>query len=731
MAVQEFVIRVVEVGANKTAASLTGIGRAAAGAQGSVFNLNNALRGIAAQQIGAALVGAADAYTNLVARTRLFASSQEEANVALQGVIDIAVKSRQPLDSVSGIYQRLSVSMSDLGKSAAETLRITETLTKATIISGASSQEAEGALRQFTQGLAANRLSGQELNSVVEQSTVVAQLLARELGVGVGQLRAMANQSRNASTAIISTEVALRALAKGADLIDERFAQLPVTFEQAFNVLKTGLQVSIGVIARASGITELFTRAIQGVGIALVKFASNAESVRSAVSTLRAVLLVIAAAVLPAATIALVKFTAAGIAAIVTFLGPIGLALAAAAGLLIYFRDQVIGLIEPLVRLPGILGDMAQALIDALKWIDNFDSGEITKFFESLTAGSAKATVAVEKNAKQLENLLQKFRDLQHLYETINPGTTELDRQILDLGATFRDFQREFEPLIESGRITKKEFDALFRLFKADEMRQFNEQLRQSVADLDPVGAAIDATASKLEILNHLFNTGTIGLEEYDAKVKVLYEDLNEIKRQAELVSATGFQTISLGAEDALIRIKENIGSASQAISDGFVGAFGVAENALNTFLTTGKFNFKDFARDIISEIQKVLTRLLVLKAINAIGGSGGGGGGLGGVLGSLGGLLGGGGTTAGRATGGPVNPGRPFVVGEQGRELFVPPTTGSIVPMQDAAPQVNVQVVNVSDPNEVVNAMSTREGQEAILNVISKNRARVKQSVS
>ena len=60
------------------------------------------------------------------------------------------------------------------------------------------------------------------------------------------------------------------------------------------------------------------------------------------------------------------------------------------------------------------------------------------------------------------------------------------------------------------------------------------------------------------------------------------------------------------------------------------------------------------------------------------IGGSSGGGGGsnlilnLGNMIGSLLGL-------PGRATGGPVSPGRSYVVGERGPELFVPTSAGRV----------------------------------------------------
>jgi len=68
------------------------------------------------------------------------------------------------------------------------------------------------------------------------------------------------------------------------------------------------------------------------------------------------------------------------------------------------------------------------------------------------------------------------------------------------------------------------------------------------------------------------------------------------------------------------------------------------------------------------------------------------GGGGLA-TLGSslIGALIG----SPGRATGGPVSPGRPYMVGEQGPEVFVPGAAGSIAPAggAPAARSVNVAI--------------------------------------
>jgi hypothetical protein len=58
-----------------------------------------------------------------------------------------------------------------------------------------------------------------------------------------------------------------------------------------------------------------------------------------------------------------------------------------------------------------------------------------------------------------------------------------------------------------------------------------------------------------------------------------------------------------------------------------------------------------------------------------------------------------GGSATRGRAIGGPVSSGMPYVVGERGPELFVPQASGTIVPNQNiGGPTVNVTVTAGSD---------------------------------
>jgi hypothetical protein len=113
---------------------------------------------------------------------------------------------------------------------------------------------------------------------------------------------------------------------------------------------------------------------------------------------------------------------------------------------------------------------------------------------------------------------------------------------------------------------------------------------------------------------------------------------------------------------------------------DGFSKAGSVLESGLVSALRRGSLGFDDLKRVGLDALQAIAAQALEVSFGNLLGGSGqtgsGNSGGLGSILSaSLGALFG----LPGRAIGGDVSPGRPFVVGERGPELFVPTSAGRI----------------------------------------------------
>lgn len=97
-------------------------------------------------------------------------------------------------------------------------------------------------------------------------------------------------------------------------------------------------------------------------------------------------------------------------------------------------------------------------------------------------------------------------------------------------------------------------------------------------------------------------------------------------------------------------------------------------EQGLLRAARNGKFGFEDLRRVAVGVLDEIAAGA-VRSAVGSVGGGGGGLLGMGASL--LGSVLG----LPGRATGGPVGPGNAYLVGERGPEVFVPTSSGRVVP--------------------------------------------------
>lgn len=128
-------------------------------------------------------------------------------------------------------------------------------------------------------------------------------------------------------------------------------------------------------------------------------------------------------------------------------------------------------------------------------------------------------------------------------------------------------------------------------------------------------------------------------------------------------------------------------------------------EAALSRFVRTGKFGFDDLKRTALGVLDEIAASA-IRGGIGAIGGSGGG---LLGPLLSIGtALLG----LPGRATGGPVSPGRAFVVGERGPEVFVPTASGRVEPIAAGRGPVTINVT-VNAPADASPQFMAKSGRQ------------------
>lgn len=155
-------------------------------------------------------------------------------------------------------------------------------------------------------------------------------------------------------------------------------------------------------------------------------------------------------------------------------------------------------------------------------------------------------------------------------------------------------------------------------------------------------------------------------------------------------------------------------------LRDSFEKTSKVMETSLARAIRTGKVELDDLKRVAVTALAEI-ARAAVFGQTSKVGT---GGGGIGALVGLAGGLLG----FPGRATGGPVAPGRAYMVGEMGPELFVPSSSGQVEPIkQGGRGPVNI-TVNVNNPQVANQAQMARTADQltrAVSRALAKSEAR------
>ena len=209
------------------------------------------------------------------------------------------------------------------------------------------------------------------------------------------------------------------------------------------------------------------------------------------------------------------------------------------------------------------------------------------------------------------------------------------------------------------------------------------------------------AKMGRLQIENQLAfaqeNERKIALEYYDLQQKIIalrnekkmtdqdiakYAEVEKQRIMAMEKTLEDQRSFEYGWKKAFASYAENVANSAKMAEQSFVALQQNLENTLTQFFETGKLNFRGFITSILHE----MARLQAQKAASSILGlfGGGSGGGIGGFISSLfsSGASPAFGSTAfwgGKAGGGDIN--GPSMVGENGPELFIPKSAGTIVP--------------------------------------------------
>lgn len=262
---------------------------------------------------------AQDALTGLQNKLRaLTADTQRQMDLERQ-LFDIANRTRTGIESVTDGFVRYRKAMRDA--SDPEVLRFTETLNKLLVSAGRTTAEVNSVVIQLGQALTSGRLQGDEFRSLSENLPREAlEAFARQLDVGVDQLKAMSTQGK------ITTDVIRAAFAELAGLADSQFARTIPTISQSIEVLNNKF---IAFTQSSSSGAAILSSAILTIANNLNIVIPLVVAFAGVWAAIKIAAIVLEFAALAKAVISLgVAFTAANLTLIV-WVGAIGLAVTA------------------------------------------------------------------------------------------------------------------------------------------------------------------------------------------------------------------------------------------------------------------------------------------------------------------------------------------------------------------------------------------------------------------
>lgn len=221
---------------------------------GSLGELKTIVAAVGSAMAVQQVVQYADAWTAATNKIRIVSDTQDEFNDSLERTFSIAQSTRSSFQGTVDLYTKLARTNRTLKRSQEEVYRVTEIVSKAVALSGASAQAAEGAVTQFAQALSGNfSAAGQEINSILEQTPGLAEAIAKGLGTTSDQLKLMGEAGE------LSTQIVFEALLDVGDYIDGEFNKTIATFGQNWqkasdNMMRfVGESQTVTTVVRASG----------------------------------------------------------------------------------------------------------------------------------------------------------------------------------------------------------------------------------------------------------------------------------------------------------------------------------------------------------------------------------------------------------------------------------------------------------------------------------------------
>tara|TARA_R110000851_G_scaffold22894_2_gene67600 strand:- start:18039 stop:21287 length:3249 start_codon:yes stop_codon:yes gene_type:complete len=524
-------------------------------------------------------------------------SSQKELNVTFDALGIVANESRTSLLATTQLYQRLAIVSGDLNLTSSELIDITSTITKSFTLSGATANEAAGAIRQLSQGLAAGALRGDEFNSVAEQAPMIMRAIAKETGLSIGALREFA------ATGGITAEIVVNSIQAMEQEVNEAFSGTTATFSQQMEVIRNELVI----------------------------WASENDNVGESMNLLGGIIKVVAEIVVVFADILFAAVS--GISQLIT----LGYDLSRSMGRSESAFDDLNKPVSEFLDFEGLIIDGLSALATGFLYIAQvIFAGPVLAFNIITTAikvfynGILDAGIAILEFTGVNDDLLQNLKNAKISFETITAKNKAY-------AASFEKGRQEIEKFRTAGRGATD--DVLDLEFVMSELDSTLGDIESSFTDAD-----VDSFSNGVDDLITSTDLANTGLAIFDESIGDVVGSLDSMNERY-----TDWNVLIKNAEQGQKDLGREGKKAARDMEREYDIAFNTTADLLFDFFRNGETGFSEFADNVLDTIKDLLANMAAEWAASKVLGwlgitptTGTSGGGI------IGTLLGGGGGSGG-----------------------------------------------------------------------------------
>ena len=716
---------------NSIKRSFRGLNRTVGRAGGALVAFY-AIKG-AAHAIAAPLL-MADRYGMLQDRLKAATRATGDYQKVSESLLNTSLLTGTALNANVDLFQRLAPAAVALGKSNDDILKLTEIIGKLGVISGATSDQMKNATLQFSQAMGEGVMRAQEFNSILDNAPAILQAIADGMGKSVSELRKMMRAGK-----LISKEV-FEALLSQMKKVGKAYDEVPTRLEKSWTSFLTATSARLDKINEKIKIT-----------------AGLAWTVEAAMGFIR-----------PATTAELQEEKIAGI----------NKRIENKSHAYRYRNNQIKRLIKHIKRLKEVertegstvkskarikseeafLEKLKRLNSRALKSIEN-EKSKILDIHSKKTGIDQKAKekkLAAEKEKALVDSLAKIKKHAGKVKEMMLSLDFDLAQSVNNQSLVI-EMQKQKEvavwkKMLDEKLISEQQFMEARKLINQKTSIEIKEISSEKSNELKALLADLNLDVAQSA------NNQLLVIEMQKQKEVAVWKKMLDEKAISEQQFAQARELINQKASNKIKNIsKEEAKKLKESANEiGLAMAMSFESRGMDALLD-GKYS--DALKGIVRDLAEMTLRLLVLKPLTEklfgnLEGGGSGGGVLGDILSKIGfvagaktgvtgivttpssRMAGGGGglrDIVGRAGGGPVHAQSPYMVGERGRELFVPRTSGVIIPTRElmgggarssTSIIINIDATGANDPAAVEEA-ANRAVARAVPQIIAATEAR------